>query len=82
MVDSHHELPRVTADEAALEEDIRPFRTLANAPMGMTCHLIYTAWDAERPATLSPTVIADVIRGKAPPPADDAPVYGDGRKAA
>ena len=30
----------------------------AAAPMGMTAHVVYTAWDAERPASLSPTVIA------------------------
>lgn len=64
VVDSHHELPVVTADDAALEEDIRPFRTLASALMGMTCHVVFKAWDAERPATLSPTVIHDVIRGR------------------
>jgi beta-N-acetylhexosaminidase len=64
VVDSHHELPVVDADDAALEEDIRPFRTLASAPMGMTCHVVFKAWDAERPATLSPTVIRDVIRGR------------------
>ncbi len=63
VVDSHHELPRVTVDAAALESDIAPFRTLNHAPMGMTCHVVYDAWDATRPATLSPTVIADVIRG-------------------
>ena len=63
-VDSHYELPVVDASDAELEEDIRPFRTLAHAPMGMTCHVVFKAWDAERPATLSPTVIADVIRGR------------------
>lgn len=30
--------------------------------MGMTAHVVYTAWDAERPASLSPTVIHDIIR--------------------
>ena len=30
--------------------------------MGMTSHIVFDAWDAERPATLSPAVIADVIR--------------------
>ena len=30
--------------------------------MGMTAHVVYTAWDAERPASLSPTVIDDIIR--------------------
>ncbi|WP_375394776.1 glycoside hydrolase family 3 N-terminal domain-containing protein [uncultured Sphingomonas sp.] len=62
-VDSHHALPTVTADEAALAIDIEPFRTLNQAPMGMTSHIVYEAWDADRPATLSPIVIEQVIRG-------------------
>jgi len=64
VVDSHYELPVVKASDSELERDIEPFRTLAGAPMGMTCHVVFEAWDAERPATLSPTVIADVIRGR------------------
>lgn len=64
VVDSHYELPVVDADDAALERDIEPFRTLKDAPMGMTCHVVFKAWDAEHPATLSPTVIRDVIRGR------------------
>ena len=64
VVDSHLELPRVTANDAELEEDIRPFRALADAPMAMTCHVVFTAWDSKCPATLSPTVIAEVIRGR------------------
>ena len=64
VVDSHYELPVVKASDAELERDIEPFRTLSNAPMGMTCHVVFEAWDADRPATLSPTVIADVIRGR------------------
>ncbi len=64
QVDSHHLLPTVTATDAELEIDIAPFRTLNGAPMGMTSHIVFDAWDAERPATLSPTVIADVIRGR------------------
>lgn len=64
LVDSHLELPRVTADAAALEWDIEPFASLRDAPMAMTCHVVFDAWDATRPATLSPTVIADIIRGR------------------
>jgi len=64
VVDSHYELPVVKASDAELERDIEPFRTLSGAPMGMTCHVVFEAWDADRPATLSPTVIADVIRGR------------------
>ncbi|MEG3179468.1 beta-N-acetylhexosaminidase [Sphingomonas sp. LT1P40] len=64
VVDSHYELPVVTATDAELESDIEPFRTLRNAPMGMTCHVVFKAWDADNPATLSPTIIRDVIRGR------------------
>ncbi|MFN3520076.1 MAG: glycoside hydrolase family 3 N-terminal domain-containing protein [Sphingomonas sp.] len=63
-VDSHHLLPTVTATAAELEDDIAPFRALAHAPMGMTSHIVFEAWDAERAATMSPTIINDVIRGK------------------
>ncbi|MEN3746146.1 beta-N-acetylhexosaminidase [Sphingomonas sp. HF-S3] len=64
LVDSHLELPRVRADANALESDIEPFARLSDAPMGMTCHVVFNAWDAERPATLSPKVIAEIIRGR------------------
>lgn len=60
--DSHKELPTVTAGDAELETDIRPFRTLADAPIAMTGHILFTAWDAENPATQSPFVIEEVIR--------------------
>jgi beta-N-acetylhexosaminidase len=62
VVDSHTSLPVVSAGDAALETDLEPFRTLNGAPMGMTGHIIFEAWDAERCATLSPTIIHDVIR--------------------
>lgn len=64
IVDSHHLLPTVSAVEAELEADLEPFRALAGAPMGMTSHIVFEAWDTERPATLSPTVIEEVIRGR------------------
>jgi beta-N-acetylhexosaminidase len=62
LVDSHHELPTVTADMFELERDLAPFRTLNWAPVGMTAHIVYTAWDAELPASLSPRVIQGIIR--------------------
>ena len=62
MADSHKELPRVVASEEELETDIEPFRSLADAPIGMTGHVLYTAWDAENPATLSEFVVGEVIR--------------------
>jgi beta-N-acetylhexosaminidase len=63
LVDSHLELPRVTADAAALEVDLEPFRRLAHAPMGMTTHIVFDAWDRARPATMSPMVVEQIIRG-------------------
>jgi beta-N-acetylhexosaminidase len=63
-VDSHKELPTVTASEAELETDLEPFRTLRNAPIGMTAHVLYTAWDAQNPGTLSRVVVEDIIRGR------------------
>lgn len=64
VVDSHHELPVVSADAEALEVDIAPFRALSGAPMAMSAHVVFQAWDAERPATLSQSVITDIIRGR------------------
>ena len=64
LVDSHHELPVVTARAEELETDLEPFERLASAPMGMTAHVVYTAWDPDRPASMSPIVIRDIIRGR------------------
>ncbi|MGB7419672.1 MAG: beta-N-acetylhexosaminidase [Erythrobacter sp.] len=63
MVDTHHNLPFVTADGSELAEDIAPFQALANTPIGMTGHLVFETWDADNPATLSPTIIETIIRG-------------------
>ncbi len=62
--DSHEELPVVDASADELEIDLAPFRALRDAPMAMTAHVLYPAWDSERCATLSPTVIGEVIRGE------------------
>ncbi len=60
-LDSHFDLPRVTADLKSLgSRDFAPFRALNDLPMGMTAHLVYDAID-DRPATLSPKVM-NVIR--------------------
>lgn len=64
LCDSHYDLPTVTASDAELEKDLMPFRALSGASMGMTSHIVFEAWDPERPATLSPIVIEEVIRGR------------------
>ncbi len=62
--DSHERLPVVDAPLAELEaRDFLPFRAHADLPMAMTAHIVFTAIDPERPATTSPAVIAETIRG-------------------
>ncbi|HWV11819.1 MAG TPA: glycoside hydrolase family 3 N-terminal domain-containing protein, partial [Sphingobium sp.] len=62
MVDSHHELPIVTASEEELATDLAPFQTLKDTPIGMTAHVVYTAWDPDLPASLSASIIDMIIR--------------------
>jgi beta-N-acetylhexosaminidase len=63
-VDSHLDLPVVTAPLAELERaDFVPFRMLAKLPWGMTAHVAYSAIDPDRPGTCSPAVIDQAIRG-------------------
>ncbi|BCA57316.1 glycoside hydrolase family 3 protein [Sphingomonas sp. HMP6] len=61
-VDTHYHLPTVTASDEELEIDLRPFASLKDAPMGMTSHIVFEAWDRDRPATLSRQVIEQIIR--------------------
>jgi beta-N-acetylhexosaminidase len=62
--DSHEALPVVEAALGDLERrDLAPFRALNDMPMAMTAHVIYSAVDPERPATTSPDVIGQVVRG-------------------
>ena len=61
--DSHHKLPVVTADRAALEAtDFAAFRPLAGLPLAMTAHVVFTALDPIAPATVSATIVREVIR--------------------
>ncbi len=60
--DTHLELPRVTSSRAALTEvDFWPFTALADLPMAMTAHIVFTEYDPLHPATQSPEMIR-VIR--------------------
>jgi beta-N-acetylhexosaminidase len=64
-VDSHESLPVVeTALDILRASDFAPFRALADMPMAMTAHIVYTAIDPTQPATTSPAVIGPVIRGE------------------
>ncbi|WP_379549277.1 beta-N-acetylhexosaminidase [Qipengyuania sp. DGS5-3] len=64
MCDTHKEMPTVTASAQELATDLSPFRALNTALIGMTGHLLFTEWDTENPATLSKTIIENVIRGE------------------
>lgn len=61
--DSHHALPVVEASRDELEVDFAPFRALADMPLAMTAHVVYTALDPANPATTSPLVMDEIIRG-------------------
>ena len=65
MVDSHLDLPRVSASRAELAADLAPFVALAaSGAWAMTAHILYETLDAALPATLSPSVISGIIRGE------------------
>lgn len=65
--DSHLELPQLDADLERLESvELLPFARAAATdpplPMIMTAHVVFTALDPQRPATLSPRVLDAVLR--------------------
>ena len=63
--DSHLNLPRVSASPEDLSAgDFVTFRSLDTCPIAMTAHVVYESIDPQRPATTSPKVIRDVIRGE------------------
>lgn len=65
MLDSHKALPRVSTDAETLSAaDFVTFRSLNSCPLAMTAHVVYEAFDTHRPATTSPKIVRDVIRGE------------------
>ena len=61
--DSHRSLPVVNADRPTLEAtDFAAFRPLAALPIAMTAHVVFTAIDPVAPATVSATIVGEVIR--------------------
>lgn len=63
--DSHMALPVVPTGRLALEEsDFVPFRMLNDMPWAMTAHVLYPGLDADRPATVSPSILEDIVRGE------------------
>ncbi|MCR9193885.1 MAG: beta-hexosaminidase [Hyphomonas sp.] len=62
-MDTHYDLPSVGADMETLMQDMSVFSAISDqAPMGMTCHVIFEAFDAHLPTTISETVISETIR--------------------
>ena len=63
-VDTHHDLPTVDVTPEDLAQiDFAPFRALADLPMAMTAHLVFSQIDPDLPATQSPRMIG-VIRNE------------------
>src|SRR3984893_7193570 len=62
--DTHFRLPEVDTPKAELERtDFAAFRPLADLPMAMTAHVVFSALDPAQPGTTSATSIRQVIRG-------------------
>ena len=65
LCDTHYELPFVDlAADQLCSTDFAPFRALCELPLGMSAHIVFSDFDRERPATISPAIIAQVIRGE------------------
>jgi len=63
--DSHFRLPTIDTPREELERtDFAAFRPLADLPMAMTAHVVFSALDPAQPATTSATIIRQVIRGQ------------------
>lgn len=66
-VDPHFDLPRIEIDMKEMEQvNLPPFQVAINVGVSgiMTSHAIYPALDPERPATLSPAILTQLLREK------------------
>jgi beta-N-acetylhexosaminidase len=62
--DTHFRLPEIATPKNELERtDFAAFQPLADLPMAMTAHVVFSALDPAHPATTSATIIRQVIRG-------------------
>ena len=65
--DSHHELPLIEHPPDRIEAvELVPFRAAIGAGVAsiMTAHILIPAFDEERPATLSPTIVDGLLKRK------------------
>ena len=63
--DSHHELPLIEHPPDRIENvELIPFRAAIDAGVAsiMTAHILIPAYDEERPATLSPTIVDGLLK--------------------
>ncbi|MCA1492778.1 beta-N-acetylhexosaminidase [Sinorhizobium alkalisoli] len=64
LVDSHHSLPVVNSSlEVLTASDFLPFVAMKDEAMAMSAHMVFTAIDPDNPATTSPKVVQEIIRG-------------------
>ncbi|MFF4798608.1 glycoside hydrolase family 3 protein [Streptomyces sp. NPDC001351] len=66
-VDSHHALPRIDVDTSVLQSrELAPFRAAIEAGTRavMSAHILIPALDPDRPATLSPRALTELLRGE------------------
>lgn len=61
--DSHKTLPVVDLSLKELLPHFAPFKANATCPWAMTAHILYTSLDPNYPATQSPYIIQEIIRG-------------------
>ncbi|GGJ76587.1 sugar hydrolase [Streptomyces camponoticapitis] len=64
-VDSHHALPRIDVDSDTLHaRELAPFRSaiIAGSKSVMSAHILLSALDPNRPATLSPRILTGLLR--------------------
>lgn len=76
-VDSHLDLPFSDVSRRRLQDvELRPFRRAAEIGVAtiMTAHVLYRDLDDQYPATLSPTIIRELLRGELK---YDGVVFGD-----
>lgn len=65
LLDSHLALPRLPHDRARLDAiELAPFAAATHLPSWMTAHVLFEAIDPQRPATLSPKIIGELLRGE------------------
>jgi len=66
-MDPHYHLPVIKSEKEDIEKiNLHPFRSAIRAGVSgiMTSHAIYPSLDTERPATLSPVILSDLLRNK------------------